>query len=236
MKWPKKADVSQPDQLSDTAPGEIVATTVSDQPREKSVQRTLFSICNNAFSKNDFEAFLASLVSKSLLLLNDVAYLRANRQVWHDLSNLYKNTKKFQDWAEGEKGADAKEVDDYIPTELLEVMFEPMASTDVLRTFARGSVENRVLLHVVTAPLRKICVNVVAGLRGSGRGRFDGDGGFIVTPFAEEGKRGQSGVPDTSSILKEARRAGLSWLGKQDRESVTALVKDGISLLEKVRK
>ncbi|TID27724.1 hypothetical protein E2P81_ATG00481 [Venturia nashicola] len=233
MKWTKKTGASQPSQFSDMPSEAIVATVTSDQPQEKSGSRTLFSICNNVLNRNYFEAFLASLVLKSLLLPNDLVYLRANQQVWDDLSQLYKNTKKFRDWADGEKGVDGQEMDDYIPMELLVVMFEPVKSTPALWEFGEESRENWVLLHVITAPLRKSCVNAVAKLRTSGRGIFVQERGLVITPHGE--KRGQAGF-DTSSILKEARRVGLSWLEKQDHESVTALVKDGMFLLEKVRK
>lgn len=239
MKWPKKTGASQPNQLSDTPSSEIlVAATPSDHPLEKSVPRVLFSICTNVFNNNDFEAFLASLVLKSLLLPNDVNCLRANKQVWDDLSNLHLNTKKLQDdWADEEKGIEGREMDDYIPMELLEGLFEPVMSTDVLREFAEESGENWVLLHVVMAPLRKICIGVIAKLRTSGRAFFDEDGGLVVTPFvAEMRRRGGLISIDASSILKGAGRAGLLWAEKQDRESVAALVKDGLSLLEKVRK
>ncbi|QDS72913.1 hypothetical protein FKW77_007869 [Venturia effusa] len=250
MKWSKKSSTSPTEQLSNTSLGVVIPTnspsnqfsdtslnlvspTASSQPQEQPEPRTHFSTYNTASNKNEFEIYLASLVLKSLLLPSDITYLRSNDQVWDRLSQLHGITKRFQSWEDGKTGKDDQGENEYMSRKLLEGAFEPIASSASLRAFADARAENRVLLHVVTAPLRKMCVGAVAKMRISGRAVFDRNGGLVVHPHIQQ--RGRLGI-GTSSILKEAGLVTRAWLEKQDRESVAALVKDAKSLLEKVRR
>lgn len=175
---------------------------------------------------------------ESLLLPDDITYLREEKEAWDDLVQLHATTKRFQDWADGKKGMDGglQGMDDYISLELLEGTFEPVMSTPALSEFAGESSENLLLLHVITATLRKICTGALAKMRVNGRGVFDEDGGSIINP--QEGRRGQGGI-DASAILKGAGRAGtaaLSLLGKQDRDSVETIIKGAKVVLAVVAK
>jgi hypothetical protein len=93
----------------------------------------------NAFGKNKFEMFLASLIMELLSEPKDINFLRAHEQVRNGLRE-YKNTKTLERWAGITRVRSGGQVTYNDPsTGFWKQIFEPVQFTPALKVFTKGN-------------------------------------------------------------------------------------------------